>query len=279
MYVDSFLCIGEIMDIKILVAAHKTCCLPDDPMYAPIFVGAAGKDPIDGIALRDDKGDNISEKNPYYCELTGHYFAWKNLSADAVGLVHYRRYLSVAPWIVRFFSSDRMGLILNHDQAEKLLSKYDAIVPMRRNYIIESLYSHYLHTIGEDHLALARAIIAKDKPEYIPFVDEAYTNTWGFMFNMMILKKEYYDDYMSFLFPVLFELEKDIDTDKLSDFHKRLFGRVSEVLFNAWVLKKRREGMRVKEIAYMPLDRENWIKKGSAFLSAKFLGKKYEESF
>lgn len=279
MYVDSFLCIGEIMDIKILVAAHKPCRLPDDPMYAPIFVGAAGKDPIDGIALRDDKGDNISEKNPYYCELTGHYFAWKNLSADAVGLVHYRRYLSVAPWIVRFFSSDRMGLILNHDQAEKLLSKYDAIVPMRRNYIIESLYSHYLHTIGEDHLALARAIIAKDKPEYIPFVDEAYTNTWGFMFNMMILKKEYYDDYMSFLFPVLFELEKDIDTDKLSDFHKRLFGRVSEVLFNAWVLKKRREGMRVKEIAYMPLDRENWIKKGSAFLSAKFLGKKYEESF
>ena len=270
---------GEMMDIKVLVAAHKPCRLPEDPMYVPIQVGAAGRQPIDGIVLRDDAGDEISEKNPYYCELTGHYYAWKNLSADAIGLVHYRRFLSVAPWIKRFFCRDRMKLVLNSKQAEKLLMKYDAIVPARRQYFIESLYSHYLHTIGVDHLVMAREIIANICPEYIPYVDEAYSNTWGYMFNMMILKKEWYDSYMSFLFPVLFKLEERIDTDVLSDFHKRLYGRVSEVLFNAWVLKAKREGMRVRQVAYMPLDPENWFKKGSAFLMAKFAHKKYEESF
>ncbi len=267
------------MDIKVLVAAHKECRLPSDPMYVPIQVGAKGKAPINGIRLRDDEGDNITEKNPYYCELTGHYYAWKNLKADAVGLVHYRRYLSAAPWIVRFFSKDRMNLVLSTDKAEQLLKKYDALVPAKRQYFIESLYSHYIHTMGADHLVMARDIIARNCPEYISFVDEAYSQTWGYMFNMMILKKEYYDDYMSFIFPVLFELEKLIDTDDMSDFHKRLYGRVSEVLFNAWVLKAKKNGMRLREIAYMPLDKENWIKKGSAFLMARFAHKKYEESF
>lgn len=267
------------MDIKLLVACHKPCRLPSDPIYVPIQVGAKEKPAIEGVAYRDDEGDNITERNPYYCELTGHYYAWKNLKADAIGLVHYRRFLSVAPWIKRVLSKDRMELVLSSDQAQKLLSKYDAIVPAKRKYIIESLYSHYIHTMGEDHLVMARSIIAKSCPEYIPFVDEAYSNTWGYMFNMMILKKEYYDDYMSFLFPVLFKLEEGIDTDVMSDFHKRLYGRVSEVLFNAWVLKKKKEGMKVREVPYMPLEAENWIKKGYAFLMAKFAHKKYEESF
>ncbi len=268
------------MDIKVLVAAHKPCRLPEDPMYVPIQVGATGRPPIEGISLRDDAGDNISEKNPYYCELTGHYYAWKNIPADALGLVHYRRFLSVAPWIKRALSRDRMELVMKQSEAERLLERFDAIVPAKRKYFIESLYSHYIHTIGIDHLAMAREIIATDCPEYIPYVDEAYTNTWGYMFNMMILKKEYYDDYLGFLFPVLFKLEERIDTDVLSDFHKRLYGRVSEVLFNAWLLKAKKEkGMRVKEVAYMPLDAENWIKKGSAFLMAKFAHRKYEESF
>ena len=77
---------------KILVACHKKTKTPFESVYLPIQVGAAGNDPI-GFA-RDDNGDNISDKNPMYCELTGLYWAWKNLSCDYLGLVHYRRYFS-----------------------------------------------------------------------------------------------------------------------------------------------------------------------------------------
>ena len=61
--------------------------MPQDPSYLPLHVGAAGK--ADLGFTRDDTGPNISGKNPHFCELTGLYWAWKNLDADYIGLVHY----------------------------------------------------------------------------------------------------------------------------------------------------------------------------------------------
>ena len=42
--------------------------------------------------LHDNDGENISSKNPMYCELTAQYWAWKNADADYYGFCHYRRY-------------------------------------------------------------------------------------------------------------------------------------------------------------------------------------------
>ena len=61
-------------------------------VYMPLQVGKALSD-VDLGVQGDDEGDNISTKNPNYCELTGLYWAWKNLKdADYIGLAHYRRY-------------------------------------------------------------------------------------------------------------------------------------------------------------------------------------------
>nr|MCR5216646.1 DUF4422 domain-containing protein [Lachnospiraceae bacterium] len=81
------------MNIKLLVATHKSYWMPTEKMYQPLQVGAAGKETIPGC-IRDDEGENISAKNPNYCELTGLYWAFKNLSKDVeyVGLCHYRRH-------------------------------------------------------------------------------------------------------------------------------------------------------------------------------------------
>lgn len=57
------------MDIKILVAAHKKYWMPDDSVFLPIQVGAALHHPALGY-IPDNTGDNISAKNPNYCELT-----------------------------------------------------------------------------------------------------------------------------------------------------------------------------------------------------------------
>ena len=83
------------MNAKVIVATHKTYRMPTDPMYVPVHVGAEGKPSLGYIG--DNTGDNISLKNKNYCELSGLYWAWKNLDADYIGIAHYRRHFSVRP--------------------------------------------------------------------------------------------------------------------------------------------------------------------------------------
>ena len=104
------------------------------------------------------------------------------------------------------------------------------------------------------------------------------------MFNMMIMEKELFDEYCTWLFDILFELKRRIgDDQELSVFQGRFYGRVSEIIFNVWICEQLRCGrFRKEEMMELPLihmEKVNWWKKGSAFLKAKFIGRKYEGSF
>ena len=63
--------------VKIIIATHKLYDMPQDDIYLPVHVGREGKDVLP--YQPDNTGDNISDKNPSYCELTGLYWALKNL--------------------------------------------------------------------------------------------------------------------------------------------------------------------------------------------------------
>ena len=266
------------MNTKLLIATHKLYEMPQDALYETIQVGAKGKEQLHPDYLRDDSGMEISDRNPYYCELTAVYWAWKNLSADAYGVVQYRRYFAKDKPISKD-PSERLKHVLTLQDAQALLADADGIVPQKRKYYIETLRSHYEHTIHENHMELARELVKARCPAYLPYVDRVYGRTWGYMFNMFLLKRPYADDYCNWIFDLLFELEKQIDTTQMSAFHKRLYGRVSEILFNAWVLKKQEEGMVLKEVPVFSVEPEDWWKKGTAFLKAKFLKERYEASF
>ena len=271
------------MTTKIIIAMHKPYKTPEESVYLPLHVGAEGKDMIPGLT-RDDTGENISSKNPMYCELTGLYWAWKNLDADAIGLVHYRRYFTVKDRsFQKKHANDLMACVLCSSETEALMEQYDIVVPTKRKYYIESLYSHYAHTLDAKHLDLAQQVIHKQCPAYDTACKKVYASTWGYMFNMCIMRKEYLDAYCSWLFPILAELEVEMQGElaHMSAFEARLFGRVSEILFNVWLMHAQEEDTapRVHEGATMHMEPINWVKKGGAFLRAKFFGKKYGASF
>ena len=177
------------MNIKIIVAAHKPYFMPDDDMYLPLQVGSFEKEGI-GFA-RDDTGDNISEKNPRFCELTGIYWAWKNLDCDYIGLSHYRRHFCFKK------KGDVKKSILKKDELVPILNKCDVVLPKKRNYIIESLYSHYANTHSEEHLKIFKAVLSDFCPEYLDEFEALKKRRSGHMFNMFIMKKSLADNYFS----------------------------------------------------------------------------------
>lgn len=153
-------------DVKIIVATHKKYQMPKDDIYIPLQVNAEKNGKIEGFDYQDNTGDNISIKNPYFCELTGLYWAWKNLQNDHIGLVHYRRYFSESKHIPKT-TDEKFNVILNKKQVNELLSNNDIILPKKRNYYIENLYSHYEHTMYVEPLNEVQKIIAEKSPEYL----------------------------------------------------------------------------------------------------------------
>lgn len=268
-------------DIKIVIATHKPYVMPEDEIYLPVQVGSEGKQDI-GFQ-RDNEGENISVKNPSFCELTGLYWAWKNLQCDYLGLAHYRRHFTMmSKWTLNKekMAEEKIKDVLHTEEVEKLVSGYPIIVPRKRKYYIETLYSHYAHSHYAVHLDVTREIIKERHPEYLATFDAVMKQRAGYMFNMYIMRRDLSDQYCEWLFDILFELEKRMTDLELSAFQGRFYGRVSEIIFNVW-LKYQIENNKyqVKEIGCVHMEPINWWKKGGAFLKAKFLHRKYEGSF
>ncbi len=264
-------------DVKIIVATHRQYDMPQQSIYLPVLVGAAqNKAEVD--YAKDNTGDNISELNPYFCELTGLYWAWKNLDASYVGLVHYRRHFALRK------TKNALDGVLSFDDIKQQLGKIKVFVPKRRRYYIETLYSHYLHTMKADHLDKAREIIAKRFPDYSASFERAIMkSTSGYMFNMTVMEKGLLNSYCEWLFDILFELKEQVDVSSLTAFEARLFGRVSERLFNVWLDYQIQSGKinksEIKELPYIYFGKVNWYKKITSFVKAKLGGNGYKESF
>ncbi len=261
------------MDVKIIVATHKKYQMPEDSLYLPVQVGAAGKDDL--TYQRDDSGENISLMNPYYCELTGLYWAWKNLKADYIGLAHYRRHFTLSKRVPKS-EEKKFKILLSKKEAEGLLKDCDIILPKKRNYFIESIYSHYKHTMYIEPLDITGNIIKEKYPEYYREFENLKKTKKMHAFNMFIMKKEMLDKYCTWLFDILGQLEEKVDYKKYDSFHARFFGRISERLLDVWI---KTNGLSYKEIPVIDMQKINWAKKILSFLKAKFTGKKYEKSF
>ena len=146
---------NNMQKLTVLVITHKDYEFPISACYRPIFVGKRANALKNEGFYQDNSGINIAEKNSGFCELTGLYWAWKTVywNNEYVGLVHYRRY----------FAGKALDLkkkqIASESELLTILEKYDVILPRKRNYFIESIYSHYQHAHHVKDLNCTREII------------------------------------------------------------------------------------------------------------------------
>ena len=251
-------------NIKIVVAAHKPYWMPEDTCYLPVWVGAALKDDCEPEGwARDDQGDNISGKNASYCELTALWWAWKNLEADAVGLVHYRRHFSRGP-----FGSKRQR-VARGDDIQAKLEAAPVLLPRPRNYVIETNYSQYAHAHHAKDLDLTREVLAELHPETVAAWDASMARTVGHRFNMAVMRRDLFDQWCTFLFSTLSEVENRVDLTGYSDYDRRLYGFLAERLLDPWL---ETYDIPYAEMGVVHMEGQNWPRKALSFLQRKLRG-------
>lgn len=234
------------MDTRIYVMTHKQYTKPDDDLYRTLHVGKAISQDLGYEG--DDTGEQISNKNKNYCELTGMYWIWKNVSCDIVGICHYRRY---------FICNENF---INQKKIEELLQDYDVIVPNSSFTREKNLEEHYRKIHHWENMEICHGIIQEKYPEYEDAFNLCMKCNLFSLGNMVITRKEIYNAYCDWLFDILFEVEKHIDIDENDAFQARVMGYFSERLFRVWLLNHQYR-IREEEVRLMnPEDQDNAVK-------------------
>lgn len=210
------------MSVTIFTMTHKKFTEPEDPIYMPLHVGRAGGAGY-GYA-GDDTGDNISEKNCYYGELTGVYWVWKNIrTSDYVGICHYRRYFCTEEGRI-FNEKDYLSVLKDHD-----------IIVSKKLKLSFSYFDGYASDYNIFDLVTTGEVIRQMYPEYYDTFEKLVHGNGTYFGNMMVTDKRLYDEYAEWLFSIFAEVEKKIDPSGYDDYHKRVFGFISEFLLYVWV--------------------------------------------
>lgn len=157
------------------------------PWRRILQAGAALTD-ISISKLKDNIGENISDRNKQFCELTGLYWIWKNSNEGIVGIEHNRRhFLLPDDWQQRM---EAVGidvilptpLYVHPSLAENYRARHVASD-------LDFVYSYVAGNDAEDGEALKNFL--ENTPLYSPC-------------NMMIARREILDKLCSWLFTIIF---------------------------------------------------------------------------
>ena len=257
-------------NIKIFVSSRidLECASFNNSMLVPVRCGAVYDQNKNSNILGDDTGDNISNRRMTFCEFTVQYWAWKNVEADYYGLFHYRRFLSFSR---HRFGEDAYGSVvaqqidedsariygLQEDVMREIIERYDIIIPEARNVSkfpekYTSIRDHWNNApeLHAKDLDLMLQIIGRLSPEYYASAQEYVSGSMGYFCAMHIMKREIFMDYCQWLYPLMFEIEKELDIEFYSVEGQRTVGHLGERLLGIYIyhMKKYHPEIRIKEV-------------------------------
>lgn len=134
------------------------------------------------------------------------------------GLCHYRRHF----WL----SEQQRNSLVNSD--------IDAVltIPVFNN---PSVYDVYAEDHIEQDWIIMMDEIKKQSPEYYDAAQSVASGNWYYAYNMLIARRDVFDDYCSFLFPILFACEKRIGV-KMDRYQGRYAGFLAERLMTIYFM-------------------------------------------
>lgn len=157
------------------------------PWRKILQAGAALTD-VSISALKDNTGENISDRNKQFCELTGLYWIWKNSDKDIMGIEHNRRHF----------------LLPDDWQQRMCAAGVDVILPTPL-YVHPSLAENYRARHIASDLDFVCNYVADHDPEDGEALKDFLENTPLYSpCNMLISRQEVLENLCCWLFPIIF---------------------------------------------------------------------------
>lgn len=236
-------------NVKLLICYHKPATLFKDEIFTPIHVGRANARKkatpgdknyqwlLDNM-IGDDTGENISDRNGCYNEMTSLYWAWKNYdklgNPDYIGLMHYRRHFVFREdekivYNIENFDEESYLREINYspEKVYNMLEGCDFITHIGK---VINVYNHYIENHRQEDLDLAVDIMLEKYPEYKEITKEYFAGDYSNFCNMFIMNKKLFFQYCEWIFDILEEFEKRVDVSE-----KRFF--ISERLTGIFIAK------------------------------------------
>lgn len=190
----------------------------------PIQVGASLS--AEKVAdVLDNCGENISCKNPNYCELTALYWIWKNClfrrakrTKRYYGLFHYRRWLDI--------NMEDWQRIYDND--------VDVVLPYPTVHEPD-INEHHARYITEADWEATLQALKECAPEYYTACDWIFSQEYLYNYNILIAEVSVLDEYCGWLFPILERIEK-ISIPKGEERADRYIGYIGENLLTLYFL-------------------------------------------
>ena len=294
--------------IKIFSVYHRPSKLYCNSCIEPIQVGCANGGVDLGIC-RDDTGDNISEKNGGYCELTAQYWVWRNYlpshpELEYVGFCHYRRFMDFwkkkEPAEPSFFNYIYMedgvfeSTVFNRYTEKNIIAAIpqgtDIVLPEayydeRELATILNLYKVSYGGVGvEECIEVIKEYYANMTTDFLA----AIKNRSAYHCLTFLMRREVFIRYAKWMFSFLSKVEQLIQVKSYYTPTGRLEGYLGELFFNMWLAHEiRTNSITVVEcggimLGRSPLKNENrnpWhriqaIKERGAWIKAELWARK-----
>lgn len=256
-------------DIKIFVARRIDVDSEyiNSSVYFPMRCGAIFDNSLSPSCDGDNTGDNISQKRMSFCEFTVQYWAWKNYEAEYYGMCHYRRYLSfinshISHIKTQFTTNEynmlcvplltkrsaKKYVINDNNYVKNLILQYDAIVS--KTAIVEKIPVHSGDRVGtvrslwesydgiyieKSSLNLLIKLIGELYPQYLNSAIEYLGGNEHRGFNCFVMKKDLFYKMCQFQFDIMFELEKQLNTEGYTETMRRTPAFIGEILYGVFV--------------------------------------------
>ncbi|RDX29016.1 glycosyl transferase [Bifidobacterium breve] len=238
--------------ITVAVATREVCRMSADRVYMPFQVGKALHPPIEFGVTCDNSRDNISSLNGRYSELTGSCWLQESRPSLYQSLVYYRRHFVKPDNPELYGGDDKLFAVASQRiDYESLLDEMgEVIVPTERKCYIETVYSHCGRIMKEGQLEATRKFSSS--------------------FQHVVMHKGIFDEYCSWMLLLWSNLRNVLILSSCA-----VLERISEILLDVWLNTKRYPYAEMPIVSPEPV---NWMKEGTGFLMAKFVGKKYVKS-